>query len=140
MLCAGNRMINNKPVFLNTHPDGRLVAEKAIEGIYPERYDRIVYTILNEDDKKYGAAEIICRSCSNQYPVEIVILNNPTSGPAETVYETVKKARIDGELVVRDSLNLISLSKEMTGNFVAGLNLTKCGNNILDLQRRVSLL
>ena len=41
VLCAGGRLINGLPIFLNRHPDGKLLAEKAIEGILAESYNRI---------------------------------------------------------------------------------------------------
>ena len=44
VLCAGARRVNNLPIFLNRHPDGKLLAEKAIEHGQPiPGTERIVY-------------------------------------------------------------------------------------------------
>ena len=55
VLCAGGRLINGLPIFLNRHPDGKLLAEKAIEGILAESYNRIYFTILKEANEKFRA-------------------------------------------------------------------------------------
>ena len=123
ILCAGSRMINGRPLFLMKHPDGKLIAEKAIEGIFPENYDRIIYVVLEEIDQKFGAGSRILNSIGKKYPVELVRLCGSTSGPAETVYQTIKKADIEGQLSIRDSHSYISLSEDLAGNFVAGLDL-----------------
>lgn len=125
VLCAGSRMIEQKPLFLNRHPNGKLLAEKAIEGIFPELYDRIVYAILGETDEKYNAKSILLQELGERYPVEVAVLNEGTSGPADTVYKTIEYSNILGEFDVRDSLNCIKLEKRISGNFIAGLDLTK---------------
>lgn len=57
------------------HPkDGKLIAEKVIEGIFPESYDRIIYTILEEVDKEFDAEKIILNSVGLKYNVEVVKL------------------------------------------------------------------
>ena len=52
VLCAGGRVINNLPVFLNRHADGKILAEKAIEGIFAESYDEVIFTILKSINYK----------------------------------------------------------------------------------------
>ena len=53
--CADSRQIDNRPLFLNYHPDNKLLALKAIEGVYPEKYDKIVFTILKDVNDKFDA-------------------------------------------------------------------------------------
>ena len=118
--CAGNRRINNIPLFLNRHPDGSLLAIKCIEGIYPEEYDRIIYVILADVEKKFHVTNILNKLIKN---VEVVVLENVTNGPAETVYQALKKANVNGEFVVRDSHAYVKMKEKMEGNFIAGLDL-----------------
>lgn len=123
--CAGSRIIDSRPIFLNKHPDGELLALKAILGIFPNNYDRIVYTVLMDTDKQYNAKEKIMKANNDRFPIEVLLLDSKTNGPAETVYMTIKKANIEGEFAVRDSHAYISICKEMEGNYIAGLDLTK---------------
>ena len=71
--CAGDRKINDIPLFLNKYPDGTLLGIKAIEGIYPEKYDRIIYVILEDIEEKYNATKILKSLLKN---VEVVVLKN----------------------------------------------------------------
>ena len=123
--CAGGRIIDSRPIFLNRHPDGELLAIKAVLGVIPQNYDRIVYTVLKETDTKYNAKNEILEANHGRFPIEVLLLDTKTKGPAETVYETIKQANIDGEFAVRDSHAYISIDKELEGNYIAGLNLTK---------------
>lgn len=125
VLCAGGRKISNRPVYLNRHPDGKLLAEKAIEGIFSKSFDQIVFTILKEDNEQYNAKKIITEELGERYNVKFAVLAEPTSGPCESVYLTIKMLGITGGFAVRDSLNGIEVEKEITGNFVAGLDLSK---------------
>lgn len=136
VLCAGSRMVNGHPLFLMKHPDGKLIAEKAIEGIFPERYDRIIYVVLEQAEHEFEAGTRIINSVGKRYPVEVVQLSERTSGPAETVYKTIKKANIEGQLSVRDSHNYISLSENLIGNFVAGLDLIGYDKTIDNLRSK----
>ena len=136
VLCAGNRMINGKPLYLNIHPDGKMIAEKVVEGIFPEKYDRVVYSILKSADDYFNVSEILKKQIKTDLPVEVVIIDHPTSGPAETVFKTILKAGIEGEIVVRDSLNAINLVSPVDGNFVTSLDLNEYSEDILNIKTK----
>lgn len=136
VLCAGSREINEKPLYLNKHPEGMLIAEKTIEGIQPESYDRIIYTILKSADQEYNATKKLLSSVGKKYPIEVVVLDEKTNGPADTVYETIKKANVKGEFAVRDSLNTISVSVTYSGNFLAGLDLTTYNEEVFNIKSK----
>lgn len=134
--CAGSRMIDNLPLFLNLYPDSHLLALKTIEGVYPENYDKIIFTVLKDTDEKYDACKIIEKANCGRYNIEFVVLDEPTSGPAETVYRTIIEAGICGEFAVRDSHAFLSVKKDYVGNFVAGLDLTKFEKTIDNLRSK----
>lgn len=123
VLCAGNKKINHIPVFMNRHPDGKLLAEKAIEGIFYDTYERIIYVITQDIDEKYNAKSILEKTIGDR--IEVVCLTEETQGPADTVFHAVKMANIKGEFAVRDCLNSIEIKNNIYGNFVSGLDLTK---------------
>ncbi len=129
--CAGSRKINDIPLFLNKYPDGKLLAIKSIEGIYPEEYDRIIYVVLADVEDKYGVTKILSDLIDN---VEVVVLDNATNGPAETVYYALKKANVNGEFVVRDSHTYVKIKEKLSGNFIAGLDLSQYNNSIDNLR------
>lgn len=136
VLCAGNRMIYNLPLFLQRHPEGKLLAEKAIEGIFSENYNRIVFSILAEVNHKYDAKNKIINELGKRYSVDVVILPKSTTGPAETVYKTLEYGNITGEIVVRDSHDFIRIKKDVYGNFIAGLDLTRYEKSIEELRTK----
>lgn len=136
VLCAGNRRINELPIFLNRHPDGKLLAEKAIEGIYPNSYDQIIYSTSKSINDEFGANNILEKEIGKKYNVLFFEQEYQTNGPAESVYLTLKGLKIEGEFVVRDSLNKIILDNNETGNFVAGLNLITYDEDVYNLRTK----
>lgn len=134
--CAGSRMVDGLPLYLNRHPDGELLAIKSITGVFPENYERVIFTILQEADERYGAAEKIKESIGDKWNADVCILNEKTNGPAETVYKTIIAAGVEGEFAVRDSHAYIELDKDYSGNFIAGLDLTEYEKPIENLRSK----
>lgn len=44
--CLGRRIVNEIPQYLHRHPNGKLLIERSIEGIFSEEYDRVVVVLL----------------------------------------------------------------------------------------------
>lgn len=135
VLCSDKKTINNLPLCLNRYPDGRLLAYKAIEGIMPKNYERIIYVLLKEQNDKYK----IIKNLKNEnigYPLDFVVLDEMTSGPAETVAKIIKQKDIRGAFAVRDSHAYVELACSPRGNFVAGLDLTKYPYTINNLRNK----
>lgn len=134
--CAGNREIDGCPLFLMKYPDNELIAIKAIQGVYPKNYDKIIYTILKEVEDEYSAIEKIKKANNGRYNIEFVLLSEKTNGPADTVYKTLVEANVEGEFAVRDSHAYIATKKAYVGNFVAGLDLTLYEKTIENLRSK----
>ncbi len=113
--CGGksSRFPNMKPKWLLTHPDGRLMVEKAISGLDLDKFERIVFSIIKEHDSLYSVQKVL-NQVFQQYPTslqakfEICVLENFTSSASETVYLTLKKQNIQGSFVIKDSDNYLS--------------------------------
>lgn len=120
--CAGlsTRYPNNRPKYLLTHPDGKRMFEKAIEGIDFD-YDRLIITVLKQHCVKFQADELV----ANIIPqAEILILDEPTKCQAETIYLTLKYKNVKGYFVSKDCDCYIKISLPKTQkNFVVGLDL-----------------
>lgn len=131
VLCAGGKKLGGIPVCLNRHPDGLLLAEKSIQGIFSENYDKILYVFTKDDDEDFGLSDIILSELGKKYPVEALVLPKKTDGPASTVYQTIKQSGLEGCFAVRDCLNGIKLKEDGDGNYVAGLDLSKYDGEVL---------
>lgn len=134
--CAGNRKIDGHPLFLMKHPDNEMVAIKSIQGVFPQNYDRIVFTILKSVEDEYCAIEKIMKANKGRYNIDFVLLDSKTNGPADTVYRTLVEAEVKGEFSVRDSHAYIAIKRDYIGNYVAGLDLTTYERPIENLRSK----
>ncbi|WP_297236221.1 hypothetical protein [uncultured Flavonifractor sp.] len=137
--CLGRKIVNGIPQYLNRHPNGRLLIERSIEGVFSETYEKVLIILLASDVQDYGASSIIKKELES-YPAEIVVLDEMTTGPAETVYQAIKKMHITGPLVIKDSDNFLRTGMIPTGNFVAGLNLNTWDRDIHNLRNKSFLI
>ncbi|MCH5264460.1 MAG: hypothetical protein J1F02_01070 [Lachnospiraceae bacterium] len=102
--------------------------QKAVSCLDLDVFDRIVITIVREHVEKYEA-ELIIRQAfdmDNNKKFELVILDEFTFCQAETIEQTIKKANITGEFVIKDSDNYTVFEKDAFANlqsFIGGLNI-----------------
>ena len=94
------RFPNMRPKYILADYNGQMMFESAIK-YYVGKYN-ITIGILNEHDKKYNISKYINDTYNKQ--VKIVVLKERTSGPADTVYQILKKANLseDKELFIKD--------------------------------------
>ncbi len=136
--CIGRSLLDGKPKYLARHPKGKLLLEKCIEGLPLDIFDRIIFSVLKEDQELYNAVNIICETLNEN--VEIVFFDNETSGPAETIYETIKRANIEGSVVIKDCDNYLKVKNLEYKNFVAGLDLNEWKKDIHQLRNKSFLV
>lgn len=140
--CAGksSRFPNMKPKWMLTHPDGKLMVEKSIEGLNLKQFDRFIITIVKEVDEKYDAALILKQafvSCPN---FELCILDSYTESQSHTVTATIHMMKITGELVVKDSDNYVECTLPNDGkSAIVGVNL-KENQNITNIPAKSFLI
>lgn len=138
--CLGRKLINGMPPYLLRHPNGKLLIERCFEGIFPEEYQKIFIAILQHDIEQYHADKVILTALGDKYPVEIVAIPAMTSGPAETVYTVLKSKAVTGAVVVKDSDNYLQLGQQISGNFVAGLDLNDWDRDVHNLRNKSFLI
>ena len=92
--CMGRKLANGIPQYLNRHPNGKLLIERSIEGVYTDQYEKVLIVLLAEDEERFHSKSIIYQEVK-KYPIEIVTLDEMTSGPAETVYEALRRISRD---------------------------------------------
>jgi hypothetical protein len=94
------RFPNMRPKYTLTDYSGKMMFEKSISpyvGKYP-----ITMGILKEHEDTYQFSKYVEQEYKDK--VKIVILDNRTSGPADTVYQIIKKSKIDlsSEILIKD--------------------------------------
>jgi hypothetical protein len=129
-----SRYPNMKPKWMLTHPSGKLMIEKVIEGIKINEYDKIYFIVLKEHCKQYEA-DLILHQAFPDDKFGTIILENPTSCSPETVYKGVLYKNIKGSIVVKDCDCFVSYNLPKTSNFVVGLSLIK-DTNIKNIQQK----
>lgn len=137
--CLGRRIVNGIPQYLNRHPNGRLLIEHSIAGIWNDTYSRLLIVILKDDADNYQA-DTLMKTELSAYSPEIVLLDSMTSGPAETVYLALQKVNVTGSFVVKDSDNYLKTESVPQGNFVAGLDLNSWERDIHNLRNKSFLI
>lgn len=123
--CAGRstRFKGVRPKWMLTHPDGKLMLQKVIEGLELSSVDRIIVTIVKEHCEKY-AADIVVRQALGD-DVEICILEGFTPSQSETIALTLKKMDVRGSFISKDSDGLVNVSIEEFDNLLVGADLRK---------------
>ena len=117
--CAGlsSRFPGTRPKFLLTDYVGKLMVERSAMNVHGRKH----IVILREHVNRYDAENIL-RDCFGDF-VNIIILEQPTKGPAETVYEALKQIKVDGEFIIKDCDSFFSFTSD-TGNIVYTSNLS----------------
>ncbi|MDR1521847.1 MAG: hypothetical protein LBS28_03200 [Streptococcaceae bacterium] len=123
--CLGRSMVDGVPKYLARHPLGTLAVRYAIDSINFNDIDRIIVSILNEDNQKYHARDIVQNELSDLGNVEFILFNKRTNGPAETVYEMIKRADVKGSILIKDVDSRLEVSPTAEGNFLVGWDLSK---------------
>ena len=91
MPCAGlsTRFPNLRPKYLLTDYSGKLMIENAAKHFIGKH--NITIAILKQHNEKFNAENKLREAFGDK--VNIVVLDEPTSGPADTVYQTIMKAK-----------------------------------------------
>jgi hypothetical protein len=125
--CAGSssRYPDMRPKWMLTHPEGKLMVEKAISGLRANSFDRIIITILKEHVEKYESGLWLSQIFGDN--VEVCVLEKPTKSETETIYQTIIQKQVEGAFCVKDSDGYISV-KISGQNFVVGKDIREMPN------------
>jgi len=112
--CAGQstRFPNMRPKYLLCDYKGRSMIQLAAE---PYLYKHTVHiSILHEHDEKYQAVNQLKSMFGNI--VNIVVLPKATSGPAETIDQTLSQLQLSRQFLVKDCDNIFNHADLAPGN------------------------
>jgi len=95
-----SRFPNMRPKYSLVDYSGKLMLHSSIEPFLDTH--NITIGILKEHDEKYGITQLLKHELGNK--INIIILDKQTTGPADTVYQIIKKAKIDlnQEILIKD--------------------------------------
>lgn len=100
--CAGksSRYLNTRPKYLLTMFDGDLMFEKAAKPYISDH--QIHFVILEDHNKEYNVVDIFNKVYKDMPNIKVHVLDQETSGPAETVYQISKKFSDDEPIFIKD--------------------------------------
>ena len=94
------RFPNMKPKYLLYDYKGDLMIRNALQQFLGEF--NITIGILKEHDEKYHATQFLKHEFGDQ--IQVVVLDKPTRGPADTVYQILKtKGKEDFPFFIKDT-------------------------------------
>lgn len=112
------RFPNLKPKYLLSDVNNKLMIERSIEN-YLGKY-RIIIGVLKKHDEEYSSKKIIENYFCSQ--VEVVVLDEITKGPADTVYQIIKAANLqDVNILIKDCDSYFKHTDDV-GNYVCVAN------------------
>ena len=87
-----SRYPNMRAKWLLTHPTGEIMLKKVLTSLNYDKFDRTIVTILKEHCEKYDADVILNQVFGDS--IEILVLEEPTNSPTETIYKTIKNKKM----------------------------------------------
>ncbi len=118
--CCGRNFIANQPRWLLPYPPNDILLGKCLKKLGIEHYNRIIVTILQKD---LDICPLINLKKFVSEKVEFCILEQETTGPADTVYETIIRSDIKGSIEIKDIDILFERPIITHRNFVTGIHL-----------------
>ena len=101
MPCAGlyRRFPQDEmPKYIRPLNDIRPMISWALDGLRELTDKRICFAVRKADEDKWGVSEII----KGYEFAQVMVLDNPTNGPAHTIYEMLKYFNIEETFLVHD--------------------------------------
>ena len=120
--CAGaSTRYPTRPKYLLTLYNGKLMAEMVVDS-YPD--EELHFIILKAHVEEYDAEDSLNRCFDGRPNVHIHILDELTTGPAETVYSILHELDPNDNLFIKDCDSFFT-SPLRRGNYISAVNLKK---------------
>lgn len=93
------------PKIFHLNDNGLFLCIEAILGLDLSLFSNIYFTILRQHDEQYGIKAMLTMQLNklNIKDAKIVVLDNPTSSQAETIYKTICQEHINGAIFIKDA-------------------------------------
>lgn len=131
-----SRFPNMRPKWLLTQPNGRLMLVDSISKL--SNYDQVYIILLKQHIEKHNVdinylKKELREVISNDIPIYVDILDQPTKSQCETVVSTIKKHNISGPIFIKDCDNIFEHKIEPI-NHVCYINID--GYNIKNITNK----
>lgn len=120
-----SRYYGNKPKWLRTLPQGKLMIERAVEGLI-EVSERTLLIITRSIEEEYDVTLLMEQIFGAK--LEVIVLNHSTRSAVETVVEGLKRAEVNlnSKLVIKDSDNIVGFNfPKFDSVFSVGVDISK---------------
>ena len=117
-----------RPKWVLTHPTGKLMIDMVLEAMDYRRFDRTVITVLREHCERHHVDVILRQIFDNS--IDVLVLENETSSAAETVFQSITQAEIEGDVIIKDSDCLVRCAVPARSNYIVGLTVNE--NSLVD--------
>ena len=116
--CAGksSRYPGTRPKWMLTLPEGGLALKRAADSVPAGAYDRVVIAVRADHEEKFGCRKLLRRAFGDG--PEVLVLEEDTRGPADTVFQMVQRAGITGPIAVKDADSFFQPAPLPEGSFV----------------------
>lgn len=116
------RFPNTKPKYLLYDYNHKMMIQKSLEP-WIDTDHNITIGILKKHDEEHNALAFLLHEFGDR--VKIVVLDNLTAGPADTVYAIIQKANIDRDerLFVKDCDSFFKFKTPESDNFICTSNI-----------------
>ena len=94
-----------------------------LEAMDYRQFDRTVVAVIREHCDRHQV-DVILRQVFGT-SVDILVLENETSSAAETVFQTISRAGIEGDVIVKDSDCIVRSAVPDHSNFIVGLSINE---------------
>jgi len=123
-----SRFGTQRPKWLLTMPNGKLMLEEAISKIAPTSFDRVLLVALEEHIERHTSASVLCGILKDGMtcPVEVLQLKDRTRSQAETIARAITDAGVIDNFFVKDCDNSFTFNYS-GGNIVCTIDLHEAG-------------
>lgn len=112
-----------RPKWVLTHPTGKLMIDMVLEAMDYRQFDRTVITVTRKHCEQHQVDVILRQIFANS--VDILVLENETSSAAETVFQSITQAGIEGDVIIKDSDCVVRSAVPARSNFIVGLSINE---------------
>jgi hydroxymethylpyrimidine pyrophosphatase-like HAD family hydrolase len=106
MAGRSSRFPNSRPKWMLTHPTSKTyMVLESISGLNLDFFDKIVFVMIKEQIEKINILPFFNKELSKlniDHKSEICILDDWTKSQSETVYEAIKRHKIEGFIFIKD--------------------------------------
>jgi hypothetical protein len=120
-----SRFPNLRPKWMLTHPNGNFMLIEAIKGLNLKKFKTLYIIALKKQLDEFKFKDGLENQLHNIgiKNFKIIILEKETESQAETVYEGIKKGKINGSICIKDCDNFFNIETEDI-NFISTENLS----------------